>query len=51
MKHVVRDAWTNETPDFAVFMDAAREFGLRIHAAVARDEGRRGGRELAAKSS
>ena len=51
MKHVVRDALANDTPDFAAFMDAARALGLRIHAAVARDEGRRRGRELAAKSS
>ena len=51
MEHVVRDAWTSATPDFAAFMDAARALGLRIHAAVARDDGRRRGRELAVKSS
>ena len=51
MEHVVRDALANDAPDFAVFMDAARALGLRIHAAVAHDEGRRRGRELAAKSS
>ena len=51
MEHVVRDALANEAPDFAIFMDAARALGLRIHAAVARDDGRRRGRELAAKSS
>ena len=51
MERVVRDACTNETPDFAVFMDAAQALGLLIHAAVAHDEGRRRGRELAAKSS
>ena len=51
MEHVVRDAWTNKTPDFAIFMDAARALGLRIHAAVARGDGRRRGRELAVKSS
>ena len=51
MKHVVPDAWTNEMPDFAAFMDAARALGLRIHAAVARDEGRRRGRKAAVKSS
>ena len=51
MEHVVRDALANDTPDFEVFMDMARALGLRIHAAVARDEGRRSGRELAVKSS
>ena len=51
MDCAVPDAWTNETPDFAAFMDAARALGLRIHAAVAHGEGRRRGRELAAKSS
>ena len=51
MKHAVRDAWANDAPDFAIFMDAARALGLRIHAAVAREEGRRRGRELAVKSS
>ena len=51
MEHVVRDALASETPDFAVFMDAARVLGLRIHAAVAHDDARRRGRELAAKSS
>ena len=51
MERVVRDAWANETPDFAIFMDAARALGLRIHAAVAYDDGRRRGRELAVKSS
>ena len=51
MKHAVQYALASETPDFAAFMDAARALGLRIHAAVARDEGRRRGRELAVKSS
>ena len=51
MEHLVRDAWTSATPDFAVFMDAARALGLRIHAAVAYDDGRRRGRELAVESS
>ena len=51
MEHVVRDALANDTPDFAAFMDAARALGLRIHAAVAHDDARRRGRELAAKSS
>ena len=51
MEHVVRDALASETPDFAVFMDAARALGMRIHAVVAHDEGRRRGREAAAKSS
>ena len=51
MEHVVRDALASETPDFAAFMDAARALGLRIHAAVAHDDGRRRGRELAVKSS
>ena len=51
MGHIVRDAWASDTPDFAAFMDAARALGLRIHAAVAREEGRRRGRELAVKSS
>ena len=37
MERDVRDALANETPDFAVFMDAARALGLRIHAAGARD--------------
>ena len=43
MERVVSDAWADETPDFAAFMDAARALGLRIHAAVARDDGRRRG--------
>ena len=51
MKHTVRDALANKAPDFAVFMDAARALGLRIHAAVAHDDARRRGRELAVKSS
>ena len=51
MKHVVRDALASDAPDFAVFMDAARALGLRIHAAVAHDDARRRGRELAVKSS
>ena len=51
MEHVVRDALASETPDFAAFMDAARALGLRIHAAVACDEGRRRGRAAAMKSS
>ena len=51
MDCAVPDAWVNDAPDFAAFMDAARALGLRIHAAVARDEGRRRGRELAVKSS
>ena len=52
MGHIVRDALGSETPDFAAFMDAARALGLRIHAAVVHDDdGRRRGRELAAKSS
>ena len=48
MKHVVRDALASDAPGFAAFMDAARALGLRIHAAVARDEGRRRGRGEAA---
>ena len=51
IERVVSDAWANETPDFVAFMDAARALGLRIHAAVAHDDARRRGRELAAKSS
>ena len=51
MKHAVPDARTNETLDFAIFMDAARALGLRIHAVVAHDDARRRGRELAVKSS
>ena len=51
MEHVVRDALASETPAFAVFMDVARALGLRIHAAVAHDDGWRRGRELAGKSS
>ena len=53
MEHVVRDAWANDTPDFAAFMDAARALGLRIHAAVAcaRDADSRERREAAMKSS
>ena len=47
MERVVPDALASETPDFAVFMDAARALGLRIHAAVAHDDGRRRGREAA----
>ena len=51
MGHIVRDAWANDAPDFAIFMDAARALGLRIHAAVAHDDARRRGRQLAVKSS
>ena len=51
MEHAISDAWASDAPDFAAFMDAARALGLRIHAAVAHDKGRRRGRELAAKSS
>ena len=51
MERVVRDAWTSATPDFAIFMDAARALGMRIHAAVAHDDARRRGRELAVKPS
>ena len=51
MGHIVRDALVSDTPDFSAFMDAARALGLRIHAAVARDEGRRRGRELATVKS
>ena len=49
MERVVPDdALASDAPDFAAFMDAARALGLRIHADVARDDGRRRGRELAA---
>ena len=48
MERVVPDALASDAPDFAAFMDAARALGLRIHAAVARDEGRRRGGESAA---
>ena len=62
MDHIVRDGWADaasvresqkrgDAPDFAAFMDAARALGLRIHAAIARDEGRRRGREAEMKSS
>ena len=51
VEHVVRDALASETPDFAAFIDAARALGLRIHAAVAHDEGRRRGRKAVVKSS
>ena len=51
MKHVVRDALASDAPDFAAFMDAARALGLRVHAAVAHDDARRRGRELAVESS
>ena len=51
MEHVVRDALASDALDFAIFMDAARALGLRIHAAVAHDDARRRGRELAVKSS
>ena len=62
MARAVPDAWASaasvresekrgDAPDFAVFMDAARALGLRIHAAVSHDKGRRRGREAAAKSS
>ena len=51
MEHVVRDAWANDAPDFAVFMDAAHALGLRIHAAIARDADSREWRESAVKSS
>ena len=40
MEHVVRGALASDAPDFAAFMDAARSLGLRIHAAVAYDNGR-----------
>ena len=43
MECAVPDAWANDAPDFAAFMDAARALGLRIHAAVAGDGGRRRG--------
>ena len=43
MEHAVPDALASDAPDFAVFMDAARALGLRIHAAVAHDDGRRRG--------
>ena len=49
MKHAIPDALASDAPDFAIFMDAARALGLRIHAAVARDDGRRRGREAAVK--
>ena len=51
MERAVRDGLESDAPDFAVFMDAARALGLRIHAAVSHDKGRRRGRELAVKSS
>ena len=51
MDCAVPDALANETPDFAAFMDAARALGLRIHAAVAHDDARRRGRELATVKS
>ena len=51
MEHVVRDALASDALDFAIFMNAARALGLRVHAAVAHDDGRRRGRELAVKSS
>ena len=53
MERGVRNTLANETPDFAVFMDAARALGLRIHAAVAcaRDADSRERREAAMKSS
>ena len=53
IEHIAPDAWTNEVPNFAIFMDAARALGLRIHAAVARarDADSRERREAAAKSS
>ena len=51
MGHIVQDALASDTPDFAIFMDAARALGLRIHAAVAHDDGRRRGRELATVNS
>ena len=51
MDCAVPDALANETPDFAAFMDAARALGLRIHVAVASDDGRRRGRELATVKS
>ena len=51
MDCAVPDTLASETPDFAAFMDAARALGLRIHAAVAHDDARRRGGELAVKSS
>ena len=51
MKHAIPDALASDTPDFAAFMDAARALGLRIHAAVAHDDARRRGRELAVVKS
>ena len=53
MEHAVRDALASETPDFAIFMDAARALGLRVHASVAcaRDADSRERREAAMKSS
>ena len=50
MERIVRDAESEkrgEIVDFAIFMDAARALGLRIHAAVARDPERRRGRGAA----
>ena len=62
MGHIVPNGWESaasvresekrgDAPDLAIFMDAARALGMRIHAAVAHDDGRRRGRELAVKSS
>ena len=54
MEHIVQDAESEkrgEMVDFAIFMDAARALGLRIHAAVARDPERRRGRGAAVKAS
>ena len=51
MKHAVQYALASDAPDFAAFMDTARALGLRIHAAVAHDDARRRGGELAVKSS
>ena len=53
IEHLVRDALASDAPDFAIFMDAARALGLRIHAAVARarDADSSEWREATAKSS
>ena len=53
MERVVPDAWANDAPDFAAFMDESRALGLRIHAAVAcaRYDDSSERREAAAKSS
>ena len=62
MGHIVPNGWESaasvresekrgDAPDLAIFMDAARALGLRIHAAVAHDDARRRGRELAVVKS